>query len=197
MSAASAGSVSVSSATTSRPARRALSREGTIALESLGVIISPFAPAEIKLSTAATWDSLSPSFLPANDCRSPPSAFALASAPSFIFTKNGFVSVLVIRPTLNAPPPPPPPLLDEPLLPLSLPHATAPAPRASAAARTTTRLPLPANECPIISLLLHLERHGRSENVYFTAFNRCGAGLSSPMKTIRASGAGPTRRFAG
>ena len=109
MSAASAGSVGVSSATTSRPAWRALSSEGTIALESFGVIMRPFAPAEIRLSTAATWDSLSPSFLPAKDCSSAPAAPRPPSAPSFIFTKNGFVSVLVIRPTLTGSPPPPPP----------------------------------------------------------------------------------------
>ncbi len=116
MSAASAGSVCVSSAITSRPAWRALSSEGTIAFESLGVIIRPFAPAEIRLSTAATCDSLSPSFLPAKDCSSAPSVFAWASAPSFIFTKNGFVSVLVIRPTLTASPPPPLPARSPPPL---------------------------------------------------------------------------------
>src|SRR6478736_6160208 len=133
MSAASAGSVCVSSATTSSPAWRALSSDGTIALESDGVIIRPFAPAEIRLSTAATCDSLSPSFLPAKDCNSPPSSLALASAPSFILTKNGFVSVLVIRPTLNASPPPPPlPPLDDAPPPLSLPQAVTPAARASA-----------------------------------------------------------------
>lgn len=36
---------------------------------------------------------------------STPSAFADFSAPSFIFTKNGLVSVLVIRPTLTSPEP--------------------------------------------------------------------------------------------
>src|SRR4051794_18181078 len=131
MSAASAGSVCVSSATTSRPAWRALSSEGTIALESLGVIIKPLAPAEIRLSTAATCDSLSPSFLPAKDCTEAPSVPADLSAPSFIFTKNGFVSVLVISPSLTASPLLEPPLLAPSLLPLSDPQAASPAARAS------------------------------------------------------------------
>src|SRR3954468_7351413 len=168
MSAASEGSVCVSSATTSSPAWRALSSEGTIALESFGVIIKPFAPAEIRFSTAATCDSLSPSFLPANDCTLAPAVPAALSAPSFIFTKNGFVSVFVISPTLTASLLLEPPLLlPAPLLLLSLPQATTPppapavllslpqapppTPSASAAATTTRRLPLPANRCPVIS----------------------------------------------
>ena len=60
----------------------------------------PLAPAEIRFSIAATWDSLSPSYLPAKLCSLTPSSLALASAPSFILTKNGLVSVLVIRPTI-------------------------------------------------------------------------------------------------
>jgi hypothetical protein len=127
---------------TSSPAWRALSSEGTIALESLGVIIRPFAPAEIRLSTAATWLSLSPSFLPAKDCSSAPTSLALASAPSFIFTKNGLVSVLVIRPTtMSSPPPPPPP----PEPPSSLPQATRPAPSASTEPAAATRRALRPN----------------------------------------------------
>ena len=51
-----AGSVCVSSAITGTPAWRALSIDGTIALESPGVIMMPLAPAEIRLSTAATCD---------------------------------------------------------------------------------------------------------------------------------------------
>src|SRR3954453_23581766 len=104
----------------------------------------------MRFSTAATCDSLSPSFLPANDCTLAPAVPAALSAPSFIFTKNGFVSVFVISPTLTAPL-----LLEPPLLPLppplSLPQATTPAPSASAAATTTPGLPLPANRCPVIS----------------------------------------------
>ena len=42
------------------------------------MIMKPFAPAEIRFSTAATWLSLSPSFLPANDCSSAPSSSASA-----------------------------------------------------------------------------------------------------------------------
>src|SRR5215207_9776978 len=80
----------------------------------------------MRLSTAATWDSLSPSFLPAKDCTSAPADSPALVAPSFIFTKNGLVSVLVIRPTLTGSPPPllpleaPPPLLSSP------PHAATP-----------------------------------------------------------------------
>jgi hypothetical protein len=50
---------------------------------------------------------LSPSNLPAAVISCTPSAFAVFSAPSFIFTKNGLVSVLVIRPTLTSPEPAP------------------------------------------------------------------------------------------
>ncbi len=100
-STASAGSVGVSSAITSMPCCRALSIEGTIAFESFGVIRKPLAPAEIRLSIACTCASLSPSCLPANVCSLTPASFAAALAPSFILTKKGFVSVLVIRPTIG------------------------------------------------------------------------------------------------
>ncbi len=53
-SAASIGSSGVSSAITRMPASRAFWIVGTIALVSLGVIRMPLAPAEIRLSTAAT-----------------------------------------------------------------------------------------------------------------------------------------------
>ena len=53
-------------------------------------------------SIAVTWLALSPSNLPAAVSSLTPSALAAFCAPSFIFTKNGFVSVLVIRPTLAA-----------------------------------------------------------------------------------------------
>jgi len=53
-SAASIGSSGVSSAITRMPASRACWIVGTIALVSLGVIRMPFAPAAIRLSTAAT-----------------------------------------------------------------------------------------------------------------------------------------------
>src|SRR5215213_5283815 len=146
--------------------------------------MNPFAPAEIRLSTAATCDSLSPSFLPAKDCTDAPTDFAELSAPSFIFTKNGLVSVFVIRPILTASPPPPPVLVPEPP-PLSSPQATAPTPSANAAATTTARLPLRANECPVMSLsssnwgdLDHLRER------LLAVLNRSGAGLSSWMKTI-------------
>jgi hypothetical protein len=51
-------------------------------------------------SIAAIWLALSELFLPAAYTSSAPSFFACALAPSFIFTKNGFVTSFVIRPTL-------------------------------------------------------------------------------------------------
>src|SRR4051794_41433718 len=157
MSAASPGSVCVSSAITSRPAWRALSSEGTIAFESLGVIIRPFAPAEIRLSTAATCDSLSPSFLPAKDWTEAPTDLAELSAPSFIFTKNGLVSVLVIRPIFTSPPPPPPPPLEPLPPPLSLPQAPRP-PASTSAEPTAASGPNPGPRME----LLHSPRLGPS-----------------------------------
>ena len=71
---------------------------GMMALLSLGVIRMVLAPAAIMFSIAVTWPALSPSVLPAPDSSLAPLALAAASAPSFIFTKNGLVSVLVIRP---------------------------------------------------------------------------------------------------
>ncbi|GLY50028.1 hypothetical protein Lesp01_36840 [Lentzea sp. NBRC 102530] len=49
--------------------------------------------------------------MPANDCTVTPEDPAACCAPSFIFTKNGFVSVFVTSPTSVEPPPdePPPP----------------------------------------------------------------------------------------
>ncbi len=75
-SAASGGSTGVSSAMTSIPACLALSSDGTIALESFAVIMKPLAPAEIRFSMAWTWDSLSPSCLPAKDCSCTPACWA-------------------------------------------------------------------------------------------------------------------------
>src|SRR6476659_9633479 len=71
---------------------------GTMAFASLGVIMMTFAPAAIMFSIAATWPALSPSLFPAPDSSLAPLALASAVAPSFIFTKKGLVSVLVIRP---------------------------------------------------------------------------------------------------
>ena len=101
-SAASIGSSGVSSTITFRPASRAFLMVGTIALESLGTMAKPLAPAEIRFSIAATWPSLSPSYLPAAVRSSMPSSFAFSWAPSRILTKNGLVSVLVMRPTMSA-----------------------------------------------------------------------------------------------
>src|SRR3989344_2363445 len=71
---------------------------GTMALASLGVMRMVLAPAAIRFSMAVTWPALSPSVLPAADTSLAPSFLASAVAPSFIFTKKGLVSVLVMRP---------------------------------------------------------------------------------------------------
>ena len=103
------------------PACLALSSDGTIAFESFAVIMKPLAPAEIRFSIAVTWDSLSPSCLPAKVCSCTPAFCASAVAPSFIFTKNGLVSVLVIRPTIAWPPEAPPEAPEPPELELDPP----------------------------------------------------------------------------
>src|SRR4051812_12151586 len=101
------GSVGVSSAMTRTPLARALSIAGMMALVSLGVMRIPFTPDATMFSIAVTWLALSPSNLPAALCSVAPLALASFSAPSFILTKNGLVSVLVISPTLTSPDPPP------------------------------------------------------------------------------------------
>src|SRR2546421_9404365 len=126
------------------PCLRAFCTVGTIALVSLGTSRMPFTPAEIMLLIAVTWVALSPSYLPAAVMSFTPACVAAFCAPSFIFTKKGFVSVFVMRPTamllLLAPPPP---VLDDPP-PLLLPHADRPPtrsaePAARAAAPDPTR----------------------------------------------------------
>src|ERR1044072_1811628 len=104
-STALSGSVGVSRAMTRTPLALAFSRAGTIALESLGVIRRPFTPDATMVSTPVTCPALSPSNLPAAVDSSTPSSLAAFFAPSLIFTKNGLVSVLVIRPTLTLPDP--------------------------------------------------------------------------------------------
>jgi len=54
----------------------------------------------MQVSTAAIWLSTSPSILPAKVDRLIPFSLAAAVAPSFIFTKNGLVSVFVIKQAL-------------------------------------------------------------------------------------------------
>src|SRR5919108_529280 len=108
-SVASCGWVGVSSAITSTPALRAFWIAGTIALVSLGVMRMPLTPPATMFSMAVTWLALSPSNLPAAVSRLGVLAWASFSAPSFILTKNGLVSVLVMSPTWAWPPPPPPP----------------------------------------------------------------------------------------
>ena len=143
-SAASSGSVGVSSAITVTPAARAFSIDGTIALESDGVIRMPLAPRVTMFSIAVTCDWLSVSCLPAAVTSSALLASAAACAASFIFTKNGLDSVLVIRPTTILSPPPPPP--DDPLPPelpppLSSPHAAIPIANVPNAQAVATRRP--------------------------------------------------------
>lgn len=99
----SAGSVGLSSAITSTPLSRAFLMLGMMALLSLGVIRMVLAPAAIMFSIAVTWPALSPSALPAPVSSLAPLACAAAAAPSFIFTKKGLVSVLVIRPITGWP----------------------------------------------------------------------------------------------
>src|SRR2546428_6860806 len=70
-----------------------------MALVSEGVIRMPLAPAVTMFSIAVTWLALSPSNLPAAVSSFAPAALAAFCAPSFIFTKNGFVSVFVTSPT--------------------------------------------------------------------------------------------------
>src|SRR5262245_17133347 len=73
-----------------------------IALESLGVMRIVLAPAAIMFSIAVTWPALSPSALPAPLSSLAPFSLAFCCAPSFIFTKKGLVSVLVMRPITGA-----------------------------------------------------------------------------------------------
>src|SRR6266566_6884953 len=93
------GSVGVSSAMTSTPLSRAFWMAGTMALVSLGVIRMPLTPWATMFSIAVCWVALSVSNLPAAVDSLAPLAAASLDAPSFIFTKNGLVSVFVMRPT--------------------------------------------------------------------------------------------------
>src|SRR4051812_10704851 len=146
--AASCGSVGVSSAITVTPWPRAFLIAGTMAFESAGVIRMPLAPRVTMFSIAVIWLWTSVSNLP--DAVVSWALFAAAAfcAASFIFTKKGFVSVFVIRPTWTLSPPPPPELL--PLLLLLLlslpPHATTPnaamGTAAASAAKRDLRIPL-------------------------------------------------------
>ena len=64
---------------------------------SEGTSRMPSTPSAMQDSIAATWPSLSPSSRPASAVSFTPSSSAFACAPSRILTKNGLVSVLVIR----------------------------------------------------------------------------------------------------
>src|SRR5689334_11390488 len=130
---------------TSTPLARAFWIAGTIALVSLGVIMMPLTPAATMFSIAVTWLALSPSNLPAALVSVAPLADASFWAPSFILTKNGLVSVLVIRPTFTLPEP----LDDEPLEP---PQAVI----AIVAATATASRPAALRDVPDISASLGL-----------------------------------------
>ena len=143
-SAASCGSGGVSSAITVTPAARAFSIAGTIAFVTAGVIRMPLAPCVVMFSSAVTWLWLSRSVLP--DALTSSALFASAAfcAASFIFTKNGLLSVLVIRPTVTFSPLSPPPLEDEPPpLSSSSPHAATPSASAAAALIASSHAPRP------------------------------------------------------
>ena len=105
-STADSGSVGVSSAITITPAARAFSIAGTTALESAGTSKIPFAPWVVMFSNVVTCDALSVSDLP-DAVSSLTFSLPAASAPSFIFTKNGLASVLAINPTVTSSSPPP------------------------------------------------------------------------------------------
>src|SRR3954453_8609025 len=139
-SAAFWGCNGVSSVITLTPWLRAFWTTGTIAVVLLGTSRMPLAPAATMLLIAVTWLALSPSYLPAAVISFTPSSEAAFWAPCFIFTKNGLVSVFVIRPIgmslflPELPLPLPPPPLEE-----SLPQAATPMPppvSASATPRT-------------------------------------------------------------
>jgi hypothetical protein len=76
---------------------------GRMALLSLGVMRMVRAPAAIMFSMAVTWPALSPSVLPAPLSSLAPLGLGGGAAPSFIFTKKGLVSVLVMRPITGSP----------------------------------------------------------------------------------------------
>ena len=99
-SAADSGSVGVSRAITVTPASRAFSIAGTTAAEFAGVMRMPFAPRSVMSSSAATWLSLSTSLFPAATRSWTFSSPAVFFAVSSIFTKNGFVSCLMMSPAV-------------------------------------------------------------------------------------------------
>src|SRR5437867_12224815 len=75
---------------------------GMMALASLGVIRIVLGRAAIMFSMAVICPALSRSVLPEPLITVAPSFLASASAPSFIFTKKGLLSVFVIRPITGA-----------------------------------------------------------------------------------------------
>src|SRR5437867_2041511 len=123
----------------------------------------PLTPRATMFSIAVTWLWLSPSNLPAALTSVAPSCLAAACADCFIFTKNGFVSVLVIRPTCTFPPDDPPPLL-VPLL-LLLPQAATPNAAAAVTAVTAASRVL---RVPLISISppRFVPSHHGSDNVF-------------------------------
>jgi len=88
----------LSRAITCTPWARDLLDGGDDGIAPQGVIRMVLAPAATMFSIALIWPAVSPSCLPAAVRSLAPAFLAAASAPSFIFTKKGLLSVLVIRP---------------------------------------------------------------------------------------------------
>src|SRR5437764_8863370 len=103
-STASGGSVAVSSASTTTPLSRAALKAPSKPEELLGVTRMPLAPLATRFWIAVIWPSLSPSYLPASASTSTFRACPCSCALWRILTKNGFVSVFVIRPMRILPP---------------------------------------------------------------------------------------------
>src|SRR5690242_18906009 len=90
-----------------------------MALESFAVIMKPLAHAGIMTSIECPWDSLHSTCFPSSAVCCTPAFSAACCATSFILSKNGLLSVLVIRPTITSSPdaaaePLGPPELDDP-----------------------------------------------------------------------------------
>ena len=104
---------------TSMPACLALSIEGTIALESLGRDQDALGAGRDQVLDRLHLGLVVAVLLAGErSAAARPASVAACCAPSFIFTKNGLVSVLVIRPTIGWSPESPE--LDPPLLPHAL-----------------------------------------------------------------------------
>ena len=84
------------------PALRAFLTVGTIAVESLGTSRMPLAPAAISCLDRRDLAVVVAVELAGVSLQGDAEFLGLGLAPSFILTKNGFVLVLVTRPTMSA-----------------------------------------------------------------------------------------------